>query len=155
MQLLKSKTGLINIVICILIVLTVVLLFVPSISYDEEKEDVSVYTYVLFPAERTYKNVGKYLEEVNPDYKVNDIYAEPMLLLVVGVVAVIICFAGYKHWISAVAPIIWGFIGIRGAASNILMRESSLNNIYMIIPIVVIGLAAIGFVLNTAFQKKA
>ena len=109
---------------------------------------------MLFPAERTYKNVGNYLEEVNPDYQVNDIYAEPMLLLVVGVVAIIICFAGYKHWISAVAPIIWGFIGIRGAASNILMRLSSWNTTYMAIPIAVILLAALGFALNTAFKTQ-
>ena len=153
MQLLKSKTGLINVVISILIVLMVALLFIPSITYNEEGDKVSVYTYVLFPAERAYKNVGKYLEEVNPDYQVNDIYAEPMLLLVVGIVSIIICFAGYKHWVSAVAPVIWGFIGIKGAMANILMRLSSLNTVYLIISIAVILLAAIGFAMNTVFKR--
>jgi len=158
MQIFRTKTGLINIVIALLTVLMLAFMFIPSVTYEPGTEDegtVSVYAYIFFPNEKPYKYLTDYMEDtVDPDYKVNHVYAEPMLLMVFCVVSCIICFAGYKNIISSLFPIVWGIIGLMGSMTNSLIMLSSWRWVYYGLAVAVLMLAVLSGALNLLYRRK-
>ena len=157
MERFKTKCGLVNMLICLLIIVTVALMFVPSITYQpgtEKEGKTSIYSFVFLLSERSYKPVTKWFEEVDPDYAPNNIYGEPMLILVLGIVAIALCISVYKGWFSSVFPCIWAVIVFKGCSSNLLFQQSTLKTVYMILAVAVIVLALVSFVFNTVLKAK-
>ena len=153
----KTKHGLVNMLICLLIVVTVVLMFVPSIHYapgTEKEGTTSVFSFVFLLSERSFKPVVKWLEEIDPGYAPNQIFSEPMLILVFGIVSIALCISVYKGWFSSVFPCIWGAVVIKGCTSNILFLQSSMCKVYFGLGVAVILLAALAFIFNTAFKAQ-
>jgi len=166
MQVFKTKTGLINVLISLLIVVMVALMFVPSIDYAKKEDtyETSVYGYVFMLTEKPWRYMTDYIEDgladdilgegAGENYSVNDCFGEPMLILLLGVTFIVICFYGYKHWFPTITNVIWGIIGIVGATSNPIMKMSGLQTVYLILPIAVIVLALLNGALTTVLKKK-
>lgn len=166
MKVLKCKSGLVNVVISLLIVLLIASMFVPSVEYarKEDAYECSVYGYVFMLTDKPYRYLTDAIEDgefdavlgegAGENYSVNDCFSEPMLILLLGVVCIVISFYGYKHWFPCLTNIVWAIIAIKGAVANPIVALSSLQTLYLVLPIIAAVLVVVNFLFTTVLKKK-
>ena len=137
-------TKIMNIACAVLALVLLVMQFMPFWYMGEETEPVSIGGYVWFPSD--HGEVTGYLQEqVSSDFKINDIIAMPILVLLLSVATMVVCIWKMNNPLVSILPIACGLSGAWGFLAKAAFRLGSTWGFQfaLCIGLIVLGAAAL------------
>ena len=143
-------TKMMNIACAVIALVLLVMQFTPFWYMGEGTEPVSIGGYVWFPSD--HGEVTSYLQEqVSSDFKINDVIAMPILVLLLSVATIVVCIWQMNNPLVSLLPIACGLSGVWGFLAKAAFRLGSTWGFQFAL---CIGLIALGAVALAAGLKK-
>lgn len=117
-----TKHGYLNILIGLLIAASILLLFQPSITIEEET--VSIGNYVCLPQDYTALNDA--LEEAYPNYSLNATCWSIVILAIFQLLSLMLLIILHNRTFSLICPMMYSVYGIILSLSNVLFKVSAI-----------------------------
>ena len=154
----KMKTGnmkltrIMNIACAVIALALLVMQFTPFWYMGEGTEPVSIGGYVWFPSD--HGEVTSYLQEqVSGDFKVNDVIAMPILVLLLSVATMVVCVWKMDNPLAVLLPMACGLAGVWGFLAKAAFRLGSTWSFQLVLCIALIALGAVALV--SGLKKEA
>ena len=154
----KMKTGnmkltrIMNIACAVIALALLVMQFTPFWYMGEGTEPVSIGGYVWFPSD--HGEVTSYLQEqVSGDFKVNDVIAMPILVLLLSVATMVVCVWKMDNPLAVLLPMACGLAGVWGFLAKAAFRLGSTCSFQLVLCIALIALGAVALV--SGLKKEA
>ena len=164
----KSKSGIVNYAILLVVLVQQILTFIPSIAFEAynraAKQMVSVYTsmqrYIWFPTTGNGKmniKLTEQLEKALPKASsvINLAVLFPVLMMVSAIALLIVClwFGGNKA--STVIGTLWSIFGVCACFCwNVLFAMQNTYVVQMVLIFIALALSAVSIVLVVQEEKK-
>lgn len=146
-------TKIMNIACAVLALVLLVMQFMPFWYMGEETEPVSIGGYVWFPSD--HGEVTSYLQEqVNSDFKINDVIAMPILVLLLGAASMVVCIWQMNNPLVSILPIACGLSGVWGFLAKAAFRLGSTWGFQLALCIGLIALGAAALVVGLKKEVK-
>ena len=138
----------------VLLLVLIVLQFIPFWHYGEPEKATSINGYVWMPTDHT--DLEKWLasEAEGANVTAGHLVLMPLLVLVLGVAAIILCFVQSDNVYSLLAPGVAGCIGAIGYLKEAALHLGSNWGIHLTLCIVIVLLAAGGFICGIRERKQ-
>ena len=155
----KMKTGnvkltkMMNIACAVIALVLLVMQFTPFWHMGEGTEPVSIGGYVWSPSD--HGEVTSYLQEqVSSDFKVNDVIAMPILVLLLSVATMVVCIWKMDNPLATLLPIACGLVGVWGFLARAAFRLGSTWGFQLVLCIALIALGAVALVTGLKKESK-
>lgn len=146
-------TKVMNIACAVLALVLLVMQFTPFWYMGEETEPVSIGGYVWLPSD--HGEVTSYLQEqVSSDFKINDIIAMPILVLLLGAATIVVCIWQMNNPLVGLLPIACGLSGVWGFLAKAAFRLGSTWGMQLALCIGLIALGAAALVVGLKKDVK-
>lgn len=146
-------TKVMNIACAVLALVLLVMQFTPFWYMGEETEPVSIGGYVWFPSD--HGEVTSYLQEqVSSDFKINDVIAMPILVLLLGAATIVVCIWQMNNPLVGLLPIACGLSGVWGFLAKAAFRLGSTWGFQFALCIGLIALGAVALVMGLKKEAK-
>ncbi|MGN1021358.1 MAG: hypothetical protein ACI4O7_13425 [Aristaeellaceae bacterium] len=146
-------TRIMNIACAVLALVLLVLQFTPFWYMGGETEPVSIGGYVWFPSD--HGEVTSYLQEqVSSDFKVNDVIAMPILVLLLSVATIVLCVWKMSNPLVSLLPIACGLCGVWGFLAKAAFRLGSTWGFQFALCIALIALGAVALAMGLKKEAK-
>lgn len=134
-----TKHGYLDLLIALLVIAALALLFTPCLTAGQDT--ASVMGYIGFPED--HKEITAGLEEAIADFTMNGAVGMPILMLLLGIVALIILLMKRGDTISLIPAMLFSLVAIFTSWTNPLMQTGNLDVITTVLMIAEIFLCAI------------
>ena len=146
-------TKMMNIACAALALVLLVMQFTPFWHMGGETEPVSIGGYVWLPSD--HGEVTSYLQEqVSSDFKVNDVIALPILVLLLGAATIVLCLWKMDNPLVGLLPASCGLAGVWGFLFNAAFRLGSTWGIQLVLCIALVALGAVALVKGLKKESK-
>lgn len=146
-------TKVMNIACAVLALVLLVMQFMPFWYMGEETEPVSIGGYVWLPSD--HGEVTSYLQEqVSSDFKINDVIAMPILVLLLGAASMVLCIWQMNNPLAGLLPIACGLSGVWGFLTKAAFRLGSTWGMQHALCIGLIALGAAALVVGLKKEVK-
>lgn len=140
------KTRTTNWICSVLLIILIVLQFMPFWHYGDPEKATSINGYVWMPTDHTDLEKWLSTEAEGASVSAGHLVLMPMLVFVLGVVAVILSIMYSNHVYSLLAPATAGCIGAIGYLKDAAFRLGSNWGVHSVLCIVIALLAIYGFI---------
>lgn len=146
-------TKIMNIVCTVLALVLLVMQFTPFWYMGEETEPVSIGGYVWFPSD--HGEVTSYLQEqVSSDFKINDVIAMPILVLLLSAASIVVCLWQMNNPLVGLLPIACGLSGVWGFLAQPAFRLGSTWGFQLVLCIALLALGIVTLVMGLKKETK-
>ena len=146
-------TKVMNIACAVLALVLLVMQFTPFWHMGEGTEPVSIGGYVWFPSD--HGEVTSYLQEqVSSDFKINDVIAMPILVLLLSAASIVLCIWKMNSPLVGLLPIACGLSGVWGFLAKPAFRLGATWGFQFALCIALLALGAVVLVMGLKKEAK-
>ena len=146
-------TKIMNIACAVLALVLLVMQFTPFWYMGGETEPVSIGGYVWFPSD--HGEVTSYLQEqVSSDFKVIDVIAMPILVLLLGAATIVLCVWKMSSPLVSLLPMACGLAGVWGFLAKAAFRLGATWGWQLALCLALIALGASALVMGLKKKTK-